>query len=299
MVALSTPARAVEFDAAGRATLDAAALLSVDFEGTVPGGFAAQGEGALEGAQAGQLAGRQAAALPAIPLTGEHALVVTVFVRGPASSYLVVRYTPASQQPDALLPLFATGRVTSDGWYELRSGAFSVDAATVEQAYAYVQNLGDEPIDVDAVEVIDAGGYRPATACKPPEDEAACGADRVCQGGVCREAAAAVPALPPTADERAQVAELLATQIDLFYGGLQTRKLYLPKALAALQTMATQTDAGRYWRQLLRAMHELHDAHTFGYVGHFPRGTTAAAASRHTPPWQTRSAPHAASSSGG
>lgn len=276
LVSLGSPAWAVEFDAAGRAQIDGSALLSVDFESALPGGFEPLAEGAIEGAQAGRLAGRQAAALPAIPLGGQHALVATIFVRGPVTAYLLVRYKPDSQQTDALLPLFATGRVTSDGWYELRSSAYSVDAAAVELSYAYVQNLGDEPADVDAVEVVDAGGYRPATACKPPEDEAACGPDRVCQGGVCREAAAAVPALPPTADERAQVAALLSEQVDLFYGGLRTRELYLPEALAALQAMATETEAGAYWRQLLRAMHALHDAHTFGYVGHFPRGTTAA-----------------------
>lgn len=275
LLAITSPAAAVDFDAKGQASFTEGALLKVDFEGTLSGGFQPQPEQPLEGVQAATLAARQSAALPAIPLQGKQAISSSLFARGGAvNAYLSVRHTQASKQGDLLVPLFATGKVTSDGWYELRSAPVSLDASQVEGAFLYVQNLADNEVDVDAAEVVADGTFQEPVACKPPEDSV-CGEGRVCLSGVCREGAAAVPGLPP-ADEREGVSALFSAQFDLFFGGLKTRKLYLPPALAEVNKMGQQAEPWAYWRQLLRGLHALHDAHTFGYIGYFPRGNVGA-----------------------
>ncbi|MBI5534086.1 MAG: hypothetical protein HY898_15295 [Deltaproteobacteria bacterium] len=276
LVALPTPASAVDFDALGQASFTKDALFTLDFEGTLPTGLDPQPSQPLQGKQAARIAAGKVVALPAMTLSGQHALAATAFARGgPANGYLVVRYAAASKLPDVIVPLFPSGRVTSDGWYELRSSGFSVDASTIDSAFVYIQNLAVDPVDIDAVEVVDAGTYQEPIACAPPTD-AVCGAARVCAAGICREGAAAVPPLPSTDAERAKVGALFTNQLDLFFGGLKTRQLYLPKALAETGKMAAQKEAWAYWQQLLRAMHALHDGHTFGYIGYSPHHTTAA-----------------------
>ena len=178
ILALASPAAALDFDDSGVATLDPAALVTVDFEEKIPAGFTALTEGALEGLQAGRLAGAAVAALPDIVLPGKRSVATSLFARGAVNAYLVVQYKESLKLNDSLVPLFATGRVTSDGWYELVSSAFSIDPATVQRAYLYTQNLGGNPADIDAVEVRDTGAYQDAGTCAPPDD-ASCGPGRV------------------------------------------------------------------------------------------------------------------------
>lgn len=268
VTAIALPAAAVDFDATGNAQFAGDALFTYGFESNVPTGFGTTKTGALEGATAGTLPARKQLTVSIDLGSTTQAVTSSFWARGGAvEAYFYVLPTDAAAAP-VLVPLFVTGRVTSDGWYELASSPFSVDAASVANVFLYFLSDDDADVALDAVEVKAGGDWHAAKSCAAT-DPNGCGAGEVCRVGVCREADAAVPPLP-SATDRPLLAAMFESQLDSFYGGVDTRAQYLAKAHAALEKMPDQTTAFGFWSQLLTALHELHDAHTFGYVGYTP-----------------------------
>jgi hypothetical protein len=152
---------------------------------------------------------------------------------------------------------FPTGRVTSDGWYEVETAPFSVDAGKGERA---VLSLIASGADVDALEVVAEGGVRETKTCTVPRDSA-CGAGEFCASGFCRDGDAMVPALPPDG-LRAELVAYLDGRLENFFGGRYTRAERLPVARAALAQMREAKTAWAFWNAFATAIHRLADWHT-------------------------------------
>ena len=255
VLAVATPASAFDFDAQGHGVLDAAAFCTDDFEGGT-----AQPD-ALEGTHVGVVT-------PSTPYSVRLPIESSVkrvsaryWARGVGTGYL------ASSPKSAGAPLYAssffpTGRVTSDGWVEFATEPVVFDGSTIDALYVSLQTTTNESVEIDALEVVAEDAPAPTTC----NATTACGTGFHCLAEVCLEDGAGVPGLPPAA-ERTAVADLFESQLRYHFGGLASRRDHLQPALAELEAMKTQTTAGAYWHRLHTAMHSLHDAHTFAYVG--------------------------------
>lgn len=168
--------------------------------------------------------------------------------------FVATYQSKASRQ--VLADLSPTGRCTSDGWVEMLSSPFSVDGQDVATALINMRGAGH----VDAVEVIADGMFQPDVACFGAFDPV-CGDNAPCIDGYCRPGDTLVPLLPPAAD-RERIVDLFRTRVQYFFGGYETRRLYLPAALEHLDRMRTATTPWRFWHSFAVAVRKLHDWHT-------------------------------------
>ena len=181
------------------------------------------------------------------------------FARGAARAELVAAFSNGRTESVSFFP---TGRMTSDGWYELELQPVVFDGATVTHFYLSVQPLGDEAAEIDAIELT-AETAPPPSSCHAAGD---CETDAICVGGTCVADSAGVPGLPAAADGAA-LAAALQQELHDHFGGLASRRDHLADALAALEAMKGETSAGAYWHHLTVAMHALHDSHSYASVG--------------------------------
>ncbi len=268
ILAWAPSAAAGEFDASGEFAFDEAALYREGFEHQVPEGATRVEGDALEGSAFARLSG---ALVIDLTLSGKGRAVARAFARGPHEHvYLGLSHAPGSEVAPSNLPvLFPTGRVTSDGWYELESQPFSYDAATLGVARFIVEPRGKD-FEVDALELVPAGSFAPQASCQSPDDSP-CGVGEVCAGGRCR-----VAAFPPVpAQSRRELPGYLATRLQHFFGGLATRT-HLAAAQQELVDMEQETEPVRYWQHLIKAWNTLHDSHTYANVGFYPLVTLPA-----------------------
>jgi hypothetical protein len=162
---------------------------------------------------------------------------------------------------------YPTGRVTSDGWYEIATSPFSVASGA---AVDWV--LFGSGVDVDALELVRQGSFRPETACSGKGD-AQCNASEYCSAGFCRNGDAQVPPLPQ-GELRTNTIRYLSERLEFAFGGRITRRDTLPRALSRLASLSSAKSGFEFWNGVSTAIHELRDWHTkmSGPVGTEGRG---------------------------
>lgn len=273
-----SPAGGLEFTAAAELTLDfedADALPALECEAcSVSVQESAADELALEGDAYLALSSdsetlRLSLLPPALPSAGPPGLQrsgryeARLWVRHARVIAHIARKAYATRD---LVPLYPTGRTTSDGWVELASAAIDLDplgaasaphTAPLEELSLEVQGSG---VQLDAFELIRLGDYQAEKACLGAFDSA-CGAGELCVAERCRDINQLVPPLPD-AEHRTAVAEYLMQRVELIFGGGLTRREFRPAALEAMRGMLTASSAADYWGAYERGVRLLHDAHT-------------------------------------
>lgn len=262
-IAAAPSAHALSFDAAGDVVFDPKALVAEGFEGfeataqlqLVSDQTALQGNDHLLVSTQGQYA--RISIKPKI-LSGKHAYRARVFARtNRLFADIDVTYPADGLAPSYSASMFPSGRVTSDGWYEIVSSVFSIDGDRASDVQLSVSASG---ADMDAFELVEEGAYVERAACEGKAD-AACGASQYCASGFCRDGDATVPPLPPQADRDALVSHL-QQRFRFFFGGRYTRENRLPIAIATMESMRTAETAWAFWNGFATAIHQLHDWHT-------------------------------------
>ena len=193
---------------------------------------------------------------------GQGSYRATLWTRHGSLDASILALYPAESGFDTLsVGLFPTGRSTSDGWVELASNEFSVDATAADQIYLLVSDFQSlVGTDIDALELVPAGEYLGPTPCSGVGD-LACGPERVCVFNRCQLGRIAVPPLPPEA-LRGEMVDSMQGQLRIFFGGRKTRLENLPVALATLDSLRSATTAWQFWNGWASAIHRLHDWHT-------------------------------------
>lgn len=169
---------------------------------------------------------------------------------------VVIEYSDAALGTDVAY-LFPSGQVTSDGWVELVSNPFSISGSLSPKVFLRLSGSG---VDLDAVELTPEGAFSASTACAGAFDPV-CGTEGVCIAERCRDGARYVPPLPAAA-YRESVAAYLAARARYFFGGKRSRALYLPAALAMMESMKSATTAWQYWSRFAHGVRLLNDWHT-------------------------------------
>ncbi len=192
-----------------------------------------------------------------LPL-GPRRLRASVWVRhGEGVGYLVLRHRDEGANGGEVSSLYPTGRVTSDGWYELANVGLRADGRYAEAVLGVFSPTGAE---IDAGEVVVEGAAPEVNpSCEGAADGASCGEGQVCYWSKCRNVNGWVPPIP---HDRDVVAAYLENRLRFFFGPYLNRSLDLPAALGALDRMATATDPWTYWNGFLLGVRRLHDGHT-------------------------------------
>ncbi len=259
-VAFPSMAHAGTFDSFGTFQFDAAAVHKDGLESLDGNGFKnKKSDSALEGT--GYVVVNSVQSFAELPVTDlpkvSGSYVLRAWLRsGRAYGGFNLSYTNG-KSPDVQSNFYPTGRVTSDGWYEVETAPFSVDGT---QAYSASIAMIASGAELDAVEIVPQGKFRAATACTIARDPV-CGTGEFCGAGFCRDGAGSVPPLPTEA-ERAKLVDYFSGRLRIFFGGKYTRQNTLPKALATLATMKTATDRFTFWNGFATAIHQLRDWHT-------------------------------------
>jgi hypothetical protein len=270
-VALPRPADAADFDPSGTLTFTPGAALAESFEDfdVVEAGssiaIAVDSETALEGEKV-LLAKLRDEGLP-LPLSlpsGHRTYQLSFWIRGDVVGGLAVDY--GDGRPGNLAQAFPSGRVTSDGWIEMKTSpipidgdASGLDARVFLAGYDAAETLS---VEVDAVEVIATGDAVAPVACEGLDLAGACGAEEMCLGGRCHAAAGWFPPLPSPQD-RDRLVDYWKEKIRDTYGPLLMRKVAMPEALAALENARNATSAVSFWNRFAEAIRRLRDAHTY------------------------------------
>ncbi len=286
LVALSgsAAAAAASFDPTGMLVLDPHATWTLGFE---PGDPNLPSNGSADAGDAGLDAGGAADAGPPLDITqdpdaiqGSHVLHVAQYqginipVSLSADSHTyrvslwargeVIATTEAGYEKgriDEYGQLFPTGRMTSDGWYELSTDAFAFDASHAKVVQVGLFSPAAKGADVDAIEISVSGPAVQEDTCAGANDPLSCGPDQECQWGHCRNMAAQVPPLPPVA-YRDQLVSYLDARFHYLFGPFENRRRDLPNARAEIDAMRSATDAWSFWKHFKVAVHRLHDWHT-------------------------------------
>ena len=263
--ALAPSALAITFDEAGVPAFDAKATVKISFDDptgisgvTVGTGTSLEGKGYLV-IKGGGGGGGGGGSRPSIPLTlpkEKKAYVARLFARkNRVVGSVGVEYTDGTPGFDA--QFFPTGRVTSDGWYEIETARFSVDGT--KDLKATLDMFGSNA-DVDAFELVPDGDFKALAACGLKTD-AACGTGEYCAAGSCRNGNLQVPRLPQ-GDEKTKLVRYLGDRLKIFFGGRYTRENTLPTALATIANMNKAETGWAFWNGFATAIHQLRDWHT-------------------------------------
>jgi len=259
------PARAATFDAEGTLHFDPAALHVESFETSDADAAADAGPPseedatALDGTHLLRLAQFQGVDV-SVPLPSKtQAVRARFWARG--GEVVASLETRVSGRVEDFGAFYPTGRVTSDGWYELELHSMTIDVERVESlAFGFFAPRG---ADVDALEIVPDGAAVVGKACTGVADPLACAPSQICMWGRCRDFASRVPPLPPTA-WRSDLVDYLEQRFVLLYGPFENRKLDLPNAKVELGAMRTAESPWEFWRAFRVAIHRLHDWHTRG-----------------------------------
>ncbi|RYE90561.1 MAG: hypothetical protein EOO75_10005 [Myxococcales bacterium] len=156
--------------------------------------------------------------------------------------------------------LFPTGRSTSDGWFELESAPFSVEAA--RQPEAGVGFFATEGLVADALEVVPQGEFRPVARACEGLGSSVCAVDELCLHRRCVDARGYVPPLPPDEAGRRALATYLGNRLQFLFGPLRNRAEYMADAMASIEDMKSETNRYRYWFDFVTAVQRLQDSHS-------------------------------------
>ncbi len=193
---------------------------------------------------------------------------------GSVDAQMTVVFPEASGRDTVIAKMTPTGRVTSDGWVELMSNTFPVDAPEALAVYLRVYDYDDTGSEIDALEIVVAGDYVPERACSGIGDPV-CSEGQVCVHQQCRIGGLQVPQLPDP-KFRDDMVDSMQTQLRVFFGGRKTRLEDLPNALAKLDEIRNAKSAWAFWNGWATAIRLLHDWHTRarGGMGNIARRKT-------------------------
>jgi hypothetical protein len=267
----SGSALAADFDAQGRFSFAKDAVLTESFESFVPD---AAGDStvtvtddptALDGTRSLRIelhAEGFRVPLSVPPAAGTYHL--RYFARGDAiGGFASDSDTPGSA--NVVAQAYPTGRITSDGWMEMKTGAFTVDgAAPGLDARLYLSAYDAEQpttVDIDAAELLPEPAYT-ESACTGLDEENACGEGGMCLEGRCRDARGLFPPLP-SAEDRKAFAAYWKAKIRRTYGPYLPRRISMPEALAAIDALEGDTTAAAFWLRFGGVIQLLRDAHTY------------------------------------
>ena len=266
-------ARASSFDSQGELRFDPGALYIQGFEtGAAPtGGAIVADPSSIQGASLLRIPASGAATL-SIPIPRPDLSVsISLYTRGGGALFELSAAYSGRGVPYSTAFLYPTGRVTSDGWLEMRSAPISLPFHRATSLSLLIYNSSGQDADVDGVEIVTEGEFRDARTCSPP-DASRCAEGDVCAMGYCIQGAPYVPPIPEGAD-RVRLPESIAADLYGNFGGIATRAHGLPEALAALRAMPAATNATEYWSGLTAAIQLLHDSHSIPSVGFFANDT--------------------------
>jgi hypothetical protein len=190
-VAWAAPAPALVFDEVGEASFEPGSTWTQSFEpGELPvppdagdGGdeeepLVVEGvETALHGSWVLVLDQFGGANLPVTLPSAEKSYRATAWARGEVVGTLEVEYTEG--RIDQFGVLYPTGRMTSDGWYELEMRGLSIDATRAKRVQ--IGFFSPSGAEVDAIEIGADGPAVPERTCAGANDKSSCGAEEVCE----------------------------------------------------------------------------------------------------------------------
>lgn len=257
---LQTGARALEFAPDGTLVFHREAVVTEGFESFTPQGGLSLREGpeALEGTRYALVRADSFEQLVKLPLNlpnRDAAYQARMFVR--KNRVLADVDVEGGGLSEVSARFYPTGRVTSDGWYEVETAPFTVQATKGAKATLSIFASGAE---VDGFEVSMTGEARELRACATHGD-GVCGAHEFCAARACHDGALGLPPLPK-AEHRDSVVDYLKRRLELFFGGRYTRNLSLPGALVTMDRMKTATSAWEFWNGFATAVRQLRDWHT-------------------------------------
>jgi len=274
----SAAANAGTFDKRGVFQFDDDAVFSEGFEGSeLVEGMEPASHRALEGNGYVHIQLAEEEDPPLLPLSvgaGHAAYIVRAFVRSETSWYPTVKVTYEDSPGVAFTyaTLYPTGRMTSDDWVEIASTPMSINGYRNPRVEL---SLSSSDVDLDAVEVIEVpGAYTPNTPCSGVSDT--CAPGQACIHGFCQDVQAMVPPLPD-ASARDLYVDVMARKLEVFFGGVASRREPMQQALATLDSLRTAPDAWAFWNGIAQAINELSDTHTrpFGVLDYLTRGGRA------------------------
>jgi hypothetical protein len=251
-------ANAATFTPEGDVVADKNAVLTLSFDDAA--GVAGLTNGAGPGIEGkGYVVARVTTALIEIPLAlpkqnGRY--VARMFARKNRVRGSINASNPADQLAGFEAKFFPTGKVTSDGWYEIATAPFSLPA-NFEASLSILASGAD----VDAFEVVAEGTFKPLSSCELAGDSR-CGAGEYCAARSCRNGDLEVPKAPSTEAKREELAAYLASRLRIFGGGRYTRENNLPKSLATIAAMKSAGSAWEFWNGFATALHQFRDWHT-------------------------------------
>jgi hypothetical protein len=180
----------------------------------------------------------------------------SIWIRGVGTPSVSVSYPDGT--PGESAPLFPTGRVTSDDWYELQSAGFDVDGARGARVALSLRGA----FELDALELREEPGrpYRGPRRCLGAADPI-CGQDSTCIAEWCRNSGALMPPVPQ-GEQREQLSKYLQTRLQFFFGPYENRRADLPAAIAELQATGTSDSRWQFWNGFATAVHRLQDWHS-------------------------------------
>ncbi len=263
-LAIAWPARAGTFAPDGTFAFDPTAVVSVDFE-AYPDGLDATAAGyelvddasALSGSRAAKVAPYQGAEVKLALPAGDGSYLARAWVKGDGFLAVGASYDDASIAP-VLSQLWPTGRVTSDGWIELESAEFSVEAA--RGPHVGLSMFGPEGVVVDAAELVASGEFRSARTCLGVKDTQSCRSDELCLHRRCLDARGLVPPVPKA--QQAALAAWLRSRLTALFGPYANRRLHLPAALALMSKMESAPDRVAFFGAFTAAIGRLRDSHS-------------------------------------
>jgi hypothetical protein len=263
-------AQAATFDDAGNLTPDAKAIVKLSFDSLTDSGGIPLGTGSpLEGAGYALLNSNSPLSVKLTLPKEKKRCVARMFARkNRVVGAITVSYTD-SPQPAFGAQFFPTGRVTSDGWYEIETAPFAVDGSVPFEASLELFASG---ADLDAFELVESGTFKALNRCALKTD-AACGAGEYCSAGFCRDGNIQVPKMPE-GEAKKQLVRYFGDRLKIFFGGAISRRDNLPRALATISAMDNAKTPWEFWNGFATAVHQLRDWHTriSGPVGTEGRG---------------------------
>jgi Peptidase family S41 len=255
---------AITFDAAGNLSFDPKAFVTEGFETIatqdgltiVPASATAT---ALEGKKFANVNTTQSTVT--IPVTlpkSDGSYRARFFARtNRVVASIELTYAADGAYPNASIMFFPTGRVTSDGWYEVETSQFSVQSARITTVALSIFASG---ADIDAFELVADGTYRAPTACTIARDPV-CNANEYCAAGWCQGGEYQLPPLPAP-QFRDEIVTWFQERFELFFGGVYSRANRLATAVGTLETMRNATNGWTFWDGFGTGLHKLHDWHT-------------------------------------
>ncbi len=271
-LAAALPALASDFDAQGVLSFDSGAVVKLDFETFTASPDAGDGKASVvpsQSALAGQSVLSVNLASDGYPIVvdlpkEQGSYTLSYWLQGDCTGGFAVDYQDGS--PGTISTAFPTGRVTSDGWVEMKTQPFNVDGkkSGVDARMFLSAYDATKPatVRIDAVEIVAEGAFSTAKSCSGLDVAGACTTGELCISGLCRDARGWFPPMPSDA-EKPELVAYWKQKVNHTFGPYELRKTSLSDALGTIDQMSQATDNVAFWSRFAEAIRRLRDAHTY------------------------------------